>query len=48
MAYGSSWARDGIHATAVTYSAAIAMWDPLTHCKVLAIKPTPPQPPEPL
>ena len=27
----SSWARDQIQATAVTYTAAVAMPDPLTH-----------------
>ena len=31
-AYGSSWARDGFQATAVTYTAAVAMPDPLTQC----------------
>ena len=32
MAYGSSWARDWIWATAGTYTAAAASLDPLTHC----------------
>ena len=32
VAYGSSWARDGIQAAAVNYTAAVAMLDPLTHC----------------
>ena len=31
MAYGSSWARDWIWATAVTYTTAATVWDPLTH-----------------
>ena len=31
MAYGSSWARDWIWAAAVTYTAAVATMDPLTH-----------------
>ena len=29
---GSSWTRDWIQASAVTYAAAVAMPDPLTHC----------------
>ena len=32
MAYGSSHARDQIQATAVSYSTATAMLDPLAHC----------------
>ena len=46
-AYGSSQARDWIQATAATYTPAVAMWDPLTHCAGLGIKPTPSQWPEP-
>ena len=30
-AYGISWAMDWIQATAVTYTPAVAMVDPLTH-----------------
>ena len=40
-AYGSSWARDWIRATAVTYITATATLDPLTHCARPGIKPTP-------
>ena len=32
VAYGHSWARDGISAPAATYATAVAMLDPLTHC----------------
>ena len=37
-AYGSSWARDWMWATAATY--AVAVLNPLTHCTGLGIKPT--------
>ena len=40
---GSSHARDCTGATVVTYTAAAAMRDPLTHSTSLGIKPTPPQ-----
>ena len=42
-AYGSSWARDGIQASAVTQATAVAMPDPLTHCTGSGIEPVPPQ-----
>ena len=41
-AYGSSQARDGIQATAATYTTAAATPDPLTHCTGQGIKPAPP------
>ena len=47
-AYGSSWAKDQIWATAATYATAMATQDPLTHCARLGIEPVPPQWPEPL
>ena len=33
----SSWARDQIQTTVVTYTTATAMTDPLTHCAGLGI-----------
>ena len=39
MAYGSSWARDRIQATAVTYATASATSDPLNHSIVPEIEP---------
>ena len=39
LAYGSSQARDGIQAAAVTYTTAAAMSDTLTHCARPGIKP---------
>ena len=39
MAYGSSRARDWIWAIAVTYAAAVATLDPLTHCAMWGIEP---------
>ena len=45
MAYGSSWARNEIQATtltytiAETYATAAATLDPLTHCAGLGIEP---------
>ena len=36
---GSSWANDWTLATAVTYAAAAAMPDPLTHCSGLGMEP---------
>ena len=47
-AYGSSWARDWIWATAITYTIAVAMLDPLTYCTRPGIKPVSPQQSEPL
>jgi len=47
LAYGNSWARGSIQATATTYASAmtyataVAMLDTLTHCAGLGIKPTP-------
>jgi len=41
-ANGSSWARDGIPATAATYTTATAMLDPLTHCTRPRMEPMPP------
>ena len=35
----SSWARDRILAADVTYAAAVAAPDPLTHCSRLGMKP---------
>lgn len=32
VAFGSSWPRDWIRVAAVTYAAAVPVWDPLTHC----------------
>ena len=48
MAYESSQARDWIWAAAVTYTAAVATPDPLTHCTRLGMEPAPLQQPEPL
>ena len=45
-AYGSCWARNRIWATAVTFAAAAAMVDLLTHCAGLEIEPTPPHQPK--
>ena len=45
-AYGSSWARYEILASALTYATAAAMPDPLTHCAGLGIKPVPLQQPK--
>ena len=42
-AYGSSWVRDRIPATAVTCTTVTAMLDPLTHCAGLGIELSPPQ-----
>jgi len=39
LAYGSSWARDSMQATAATYPTAAAILDPLTHCIGTGIKP---------
>ena len=47
-AYGSSWTRDCIGATAGTSPAAAATLDPLIHCARLGIEPSLPQQPEPL
>ena len=41
VAYGNSWARDRISATAVTCTTAAATQDLLTHCTSLGIKSTP-------
>lgn len=49
VAYGRSWARDRILASAATcadLAIAGAMPDPLIHCAGLGIEPAPPQPPE--
>ena len=48
IAYGSSLAREWIQDAAVTYAAAVATMDPLTHCAGLRIEPVPPQWPKPL
>ena len=48
IAYGSSQAREWIQDAAVTYAAAVATMDPLTHCPGLRIEPVPPQWPKPL
>ena len=40
-AYGSSWARDWILATATTHATAAATQDPLTHHTRLGIKHVP-------
>ena len=48
MAYGSSWARAWIWATALTSATAAAALDPLTYCARLGIEPVPPQWPKPL
>ena len=48
IAYGNSWARGWIRATAVTYAAAVAAQDPLTRCARLGIKPATLQQPKPL
>ena len=48
MAYGSTLAKDWIWATAVTYTGAVAMLDPLTHCAGLGFEPAPLQQPEQL
>ena len=39
MAYGSSWARDGIRAAGMTYTTAVAMLNPLTHCAGQGLNP---------
>ena len=39
IAYGSFWAWDWVLAAAVTYTAAVAMLDPLTHCTWPEIEP---------
>lgn len=41
-AYRSSWTKDWIQATDVTYAAAIAMLDLLTQCAWPGIEPEPP------
>jgi len=46
VTYWSFWARDWIWATAVTYTAAVAMLDPLTHFARLGIEPVPQQQPQ--
>lgn len=38
LGIGSSWARDRIRATVVTYTEALAMPDPLSHCAGLGIE----------
>ena len=48
MADGSSWARDWIQVTAVTYATPRAKPDPLTHCAGPGIKPMPQQQLKPL
>ena len=45
-AYGSSWAKDRIRATAVTCATAAAILDPLTHCAEPGIELASPQQPE--
>ena len=46
--YGISQARDRIQATAATYTAAVAMPDPLAHHAGRGIEPKPLHQPEPL
>lgn len=46
--HGSSWTRDWIQATTITYAFAAATPDCLTHCSRSGIEPAPPQWPEPL
>ena len=41
MAYGTSQARDQIWATTETYTAAVAIPDPLTHCTPSGLEPAP-------
>lgn len=48
MAYGSSWARDWIQATAASYATVVTMPDPLIHLADPEIKPMLLQQPKPL
>ena len=41
MAYGSSWARDWIQTSVVTYASAVVMPDPLTHFTGPEMEPLP-------